>query len=190
VVKAQAMTTHEHVMVEHTSSRSSTLLVLAFFALAVVTLGTFRVLHTDILSLETLSRVSTTLRNASTRATAVTIATSSHTPPRPSFAVCVVGQVRAMARRDVREHARAVLTTPLIEDGGDVEVFLHLDTKGMDEMMEKNASRILVSDVARGVRRGESWKRRTRGVFERGLAADISTTRVRERRSSTRTRAK
>jgi hypothetical protein len=42
-----------------------------------------------------------------------------------------------MARRDVREHARAVLTTPLIEDGGDVEVFLHLDTKGMDEMMEK-----------------------------------------------------
>jgi len=137
VVKAQAMTTHEHVMVEPTSSRSSTLLVLAFFALAVVTLGTFRVLHTDILSLETLSRVSTTLRNASTRATAVTIATSSYTPSRPSFAVCVVGQVRAMARRDVREHARAVLTTPLIEDGGDVEVFLHLDTKGMDEMMEK-----------------------------------------------------
>ena len=41
-----------------------------------------------------------------------------------------------MARRDVREHARAALTTPLVEDGGDVEVFLHLDAKGMDEIME------------------------------------------------------
>ena len=125
----------EHVMVNRTSSRS-TLIVLAFVALAVVTLGTLRTLQRDILSRKTLDRVSTTQRNASTRVTTVTIATSSHTAPRPSFAVCVVGQVRAMARRDVREHARAVLTTPLIEDGGDVEVFLHLDAKGMDEIIE------------------------------------------------------
>ena len=49
-----------------------------------------------------------------------------HTRDRRSGGV--VGQVRAMARQDVREHARAALA-PLVQDGG-VEVFLHLNAKG------------------------------------------------------------
>ena len=48
----------------------------------------------------------------------------------------------------------------------------------------------MVTDVARGVRGGESWKPWKRWVFERGVAADVSTTRVRGRRSSMRTISK
>ena len=126
--------TDEHVAVHQTTSLpSSSFIVLAFVALAVVTLGALSCFQTDFPARKTLDRASTTRRNASRRATTATIATSSSTPTRPSFAVCVVGQVRAMARRDVREHARAALTTPLVEDGGDVEVFLHLDVKGMND---------------------------------------------------------
>ena len=128
--------TDEHAIENHTSSPSSTCLVLAFVALAVVTLGALTCFQTNFPTRANLDRASSTRRNASKRVTTATIAMSSHAPTRPSFAVCVVGQVRAMARRDVRQHARAALTTPLVEDGGDVEVFLHLDAKGMDDIME------------------------------------------------------
>ena len=125
--------TDERAIENHMSSPLSTCLVLAFVALAVVTLGALTCFQTNFPTRANLDRASSTRRNASKR---VTIATPSRALTRPSFAVCVVGQVRAMARRDVREHARAALTTPLVEDGGDVEVFLHLDAKGMDEIME------------------------------------------------------
>lgn len=41
-----------------------------------------------------------------------------------------------MVRWDVREHARAVLTTPLVEDGADVEVFLLPDVRGMNKELK------------------------------------------------------
>ena len=117
--------TDERAIERYTSSPLSTCLVLAFVALAVVTLGALTCFQTNFPTRANLDRASTMRRNASKRVTTATIATPSRALMRPSFAVCVVGQVRAMARRDVREHARAALTTPLVEDGGDVEVFLH-----------------------------------------------------------------
>ena len=178
--------TDEHAIENHTSSRSSTCLVLAFVALAVVTLGALSCFQTDFPARANLDRASSTRRNASKR---VTIATPLRALTRPSFAVCVVGQVRAMARRDVREHARAALTTPLVEDGGDVEVFLHLDAKGMDEIMETTL-REFWSPTSLEVYEVENRGSLGRAVFERGVAADVSTTRVRGRRSSTRTNSK
>ena len=115
------------------SSPSSVFFILAFVALAVVTLGALSRFHTGFPARALLDHASTSRRNASKSATTATTATLARAPTRPSFAVCVVGQVRAMARRDVREHTRAALVTPLVEDGGDVEVFLHLDVKGMNE---------------------------------------------------------
>ena len=109
--------TDEHAIENHMSSPLSTCLVLAFVALAVVTLGALTCFQTNFPTRANLDRASSTRRNASKRVTTVM---SSRALTRPSFAVCVVGQVRAMARRDVREHARVALTTALVEDGGDV----------------------------------------------------------------------
>ena len=181
--------TDEHAIENHMSSPLSTCLVLAFVALAVVTLGALICFQTNFPTRANLDRASSTRRNASKRVTTATITMSSHALTRPSFAVCVVGQVRAMARRDVREHARAALTTPLVEDGGDVEVFLHLDAKGMDEIMETTL-REFWSPTSLEVYEVENRGSLGRAVFERGVAADVSTTRVRGRRSSTRTISK
>ena len=94
-----------------------------------------------------------------------------------------------MARRDVREHARAALTTPLVEDGGDVEVFLHLDAKGMDEIMETTLREFWSPTSL------EVYEVENRGSLGRAgcLSAGWPQTfrqRVRGRRSSTRTISK
>ena len=98
-----------------------------------------------------------------------------------------------MARRDVREHARAALTTPLVEDGGDVEVFLHLDAKGMDGIMETTLREFWSPtslEVYEVENRGSLGRAGCLSALLDVVAADVLTTRVRGRRSSTRTNSK
>ena len=71
--------TDEHAIENHTSSRSSTCLVLAFVALAVVTLGALTCFQTNFPTRANLDRASTMRRNAS-----ATIATPSRALTRPS----------------------------------------------------------------------------------------------------------
>ena len=76
--------TDEHAIESYTSSRSSTCLVLAFVALAVVTLGALTCFQTNFPTRANLDRASTMRRNASKRVTTATIATPSCALTRPS----------------------------------------------------------------------------------------------------------
>ena len=49
----------------------------------------------------------------------------------PTFAVCIVGQVRTLVRKDIQDHIYDAVLAPLLI-GGKVHVFLHLDKKGVN----------------------------------------------------------